>query len=116
MQLHTAVSFAAGYSLRYLQPTQAPPLPQATALRELREETGYTAARVLGTGGRQYLSPGLTNENIVTVFVEVRRRLQSLSALDSQAALGRAGFCEEVDWQPGGRARALACSCKLAQP
>ncbi len=24
-------------------------------------------------GGRQYLSPGLTNENIVTLFVEVRR-------------------------------------------
>ncbi|KAI8468833.1 MAG: NUDIX hydrolase domain-like protein [Monoraphidium minutum] len=45
--------------------------PQETALRELREETGFTASRVLGTGGRQFLSPGLTNENIVTVFVEV---------------------------------------------
>ncbi|KIY95996.1 ADP-ribose pyrophosphatase [Monoraphidium neglectum] len=45
--------------------------PQETALRELREETGFAATRILGTGGRQYLSPGLTNENIVTVFVEV---------------------------------------------
>jgi hypothetical protein len=32
--------------------------PEAAALRELREETGYAAARVLGTGGRQYLRCG----------------------------------------------------------
>ncbi|GBF94734.1 ADP-ribose pyrophosphatase [Raphidocelis subcapitata] len=45
--------------------------PEAAALRELREETGYEAARILAVGGRQYLSPGMTNENIATVFVEV---------------------------------------------
>ena len=43
---------------------------QEAALRELKEETGYTGT-VVGTSGRQYLSPGLTNENIVTVYVEV---------------------------------------------
>lgn len=40
------------------------------AIRELKEETGYTG-KVVASTGRQYLSPGLTPENIVTVFVEV---------------------------------------------
>ncbi len=39
-------------------------------MRELKEETGYTG-KVVGKTGQCYLSPGLTNENIVTVFVEV---------------------------------------------
>eukprot|EP00798_Chlamydomonas_sp_ICE-L_P022351 gene22351-29444_t len=42
---------------------------ETSALRELKEETGYTG-KVVGTTGRQYLSPGLTPECIVTVFVE----------------------------------------------
>ena len=44
---------------------------ETSALRELKEETGYIG-HVVGTTGRQYLSPGLTPECIVTVFVEVR--------------------------------------------
>ena len=44
--------------------------PQIAALRELKEETGYTGTIVNSTG-RQYMSPGLTGENVVTVFVEV---------------------------------------------
>lgn len=43
---------------------------QTAALRELEEETGYKG-RVLAKSGQQYLSPGLTNENVVTVYVEV---------------------------------------------
>jgi hypothetical protein len=42
-----------------------------SALRELKEETGYSG-KVVGRTGQQYLSPGLTNENLVTIYVEVR--------------------------------------------
>jgi hypothetical protein len=51
--------------------TQPPCLLQVSGLRELKEETGYSG-RVVGRTGQQYLSPGLTNENLVTIYVEVR--------------------------------------------
>eukprot|EP00241_Pyramimonas_parkeae_P022947 CAMPEP_0114290952 /NCGR_PEP_ID=MMETSP0059-20121206/8222_1 /TAXON_ID=36894 /ORGANISM="Pyramimonas parkeae, Strain CCMP726" /LENGTH=217 /DNA_ID=CAMNT_0001412407 /DNA_START=50 /DNA_END=703 /DNA_ORIENTATION=+ len=43
---------------------------QEAALRELKEETGYSG-RIVGSSGVQYLSPGLTNECVRTVTVEV---------------------------------------------
>jgi len=43
---------------------------QEAALRELKEETGYTGTIISWTGV-QYLSPGLTNECVRTVTVEV---------------------------------------------
>lgn len=45
--------------------------PQDTALRELKEETGYTATKedIVGVWGPTYPSPGLTNEKVY--FVEV---------------------------------------------
>lgn len=44
--------------------------PEAAALRELREETGYVG-RVIGVAPRAYSSPGLTSESIVQVLVEI---------------------------------------------
>jgi len=43
---------------------------QQAALRELREETGFTGV-ITGHTGVQFLSPGLTNECVRTVTVEV---------------------------------------------
>ncbi|GIL87175.1 hypothetical protein Vretifemale_15274 [Volvox reticuliferus] len=45
--------------------------PKEAALRELKEETGYVG-QFVGSTGQQFLSPGLTNENMVTIFAEVR--------------------------------------------
>jgi hypothetical protein len=44
---------------------------EEAALRELKEETGLQG-KVLFTGGKQYMSPGLTNECVKTVFLEVQ--------------------------------------------
>ncbi|KXZ52500.1 hypothetical protein GPECTOR_9g544 [Gonium pectorale] len=48
--------------------------PQDAALRELKEETGYVG-QLVGSTGQQFLSPGLTNENMVsngvTIFAEI---------------------------------------------
>ncbi|KAG2485790.1 hypothetical protein HYH03_015501 [Edaphochlamys debaryana] len=44
--------------------------PQVAALRELKEETGYVGS-FIGATGQQFLSPGLTNENMVTIFAEI---------------------------------------------
>lgn len=44
--------------------------PNDAALRELKEETGYVG-KIVTTTGRGLMSPGITNENIVTVFIEV---------------------------------------------
>ena len=51
-----------------------------TALRELEEETGYTG-KVIDVGPFVYSSPGLTDESVVRVTVEVTgRKEQRLSA------------------------------------
>lgn len=44
--------------------------PETTALRELKEETGYTGD-VIGIGPIIYSSPGLTNESVALVTVRV---------------------------------------------
>lgn len=44
--------------------------PEVAALRELKEETGYVG-KIVGSTGRSFMSPGLTGENVVCVFVEV---------------------------------------------
>ncbi|GLI63208.1 hypothetical protein VaNZ11_006061 [Volvox africanus] len=44
--------------------------PKEAALRELKEETGYVG-QFVGSTGQQFLSPGLTNENMVTIFAEI---------------------------------------------
>ncbi|GLC45501.1 hypothetical protein PLESTM_001742600 [Pleodorina starrii] len=44
--------------------------PKDAALRELKEETGYVG-QLVGSTGQQFLSPGLTNENMVTIFAEI---------------------------------------------
>lgn len=49
---------------------------EEAALRELKEETGLQG-KVLFTGGKQYMSPGLTNECVKTVFLEVDASNQS---------------------------------------
>ena len=46
---------------------------EATALRELEEETGYVGT-VKDTGPAVYNSPGLTDEHVCTVTVEVTGR------------------------------------------
>ena len=43
---------------------------QQAAVRELKEETGYSG-RVVGATGQGYLSPGLTSESMMIVFAEV---------------------------------------------
>mmetsp|Transcript_44379 Transcript_44379/g.112285 ORF Transcript_44379/g.112285 Transcript_44379/m.112285 type:complete len:244 (+) Transcript_44379:96-827(+) len=50
---------------------------EEAALREFKEETGLQG-HVLFTGGKQYMSPGLTNECVKTVFLEVDASNQSL--------------------------------------
>ena len=45
-------------------------IPEAAALRELHEETGYVG-RVVGVAPRAYSSPGLTSESVVQVLVEI---------------------------------------------
>eukprot|EP00191_Tetraselmis_sp_GSL018_P020324 CAMPEP_0177593452 /NCGR_PEP_ID=MMETSP0419_2-20121207/9157_1 /TAXON_ID=582737 /ORGANISM="Tetraselmis sp., Strain GSL018" /LENGTH=225 /DNA_ID=CAMNT_0019084499 /DNA_START=106 /DNA_END=784 /DNA_ORIENTATION=+ len=59
---------------------------QAAALRELKEETGYTG-KVLFTGGKQYLSPGLTNECVKTVFCEVDASKQTRQDKEDEGAI-----------------------------
>ncbi|VDN24340.1 unnamed protein product [Gongylonema pulchrum] len=45
---------------------------EAAGLRELKEETGYTAKKVIScTKGKQGLSPGLTDESVNFVMVDV---------------------------------------------
>lgn len=44
--------------------------PEVAALRELKEETGYTG-RLVGKSGVACLSPGLTNETMVTIYAEI---------------------------------------------
>ncbi|VDK79485.1 unnamed protein product [Litomosoides sigmodontis] len=45
---------------------------EAAGLRELKEETGYTATKILScTKGKQGLSPGLTDESVNFMMVEV---------------------------------------------
>ncbi|VDM10331.1 unnamed protein product [Wuchereria bancrofti] len=45
---------------------------EAAGLRELKEETGYTATKVLScTKGKQGLSPGLSDESVNFMMVEV---------------------------------------------
>ena len=53
---------------------------EEAALRELREETGY-GGKILGNTGVQYLSPGLTDECVRTVAVEVRKCTCNLSQI-----------------------------------
>lgn len=52
-----------------------------TALRELEEETGYTC-RVIDVGPAVYSSPGLTDESVVWVTVEVTGRKEQRLAAD----------------------------------
>jgi len=59
---------------------------EAAALRELKEETGYTG-KVLFTGGKQYLSPGLTNECVKTVFCEVDASKQTRQDKEDEGAI-----------------------------
>jgi 8-oxo-dGTP pyrophosphatase MutT (NUDIX family) len=65
---------------------------QEAALRELKEETGYVG-KVVGVSGRQYLSPGLTNENIVTVYVEVGEGHTAGNRRDGQPAIQNFWCC-----------------------
>jgi 8-oxo-dGTP pyrophosphatase MutT (NUDIX family) len=44
--------------------------PEVAALRELKEETGYVG-KITSSSGRSFMSPGLTGENIVSVFIDV---------------------------------------------
>ncbi len=44
--------------------------PEEAALRELREETGYTA-RAVAAGAPCYTSPGLSNESVCAVRAEI---------------------------------------------
>ncbi|MEO0453909.1 MAG: NUDIX hydrolase [Verrucomicrobiota bacterium] len=46
---------------------------EETALKELREETGYLG-HILHTGPAVYNSPGLTDENVTAVTVEITGR------------------------------------------
>lgn len=48
--------------------------PEAAAVRELREETGYSGRVSARSGGAHYLSPGMSSERIASVFVEARAR------------------------------------------
>jgi 8-oxo-dGTP pyrophosphatase MutT (NUDIX family) len=48
---------------------------EETALRELEEETGYRG-RITGTYPAVYNSPGLTDEKVATVIVEVTGRAE----------------------------------------
>ncbi len=52
-----------------------------TALRELEEETGYTG-KVLDVGPAVYSSPGLTDESVVWITVEVTGRKESRPSTD----------------------------------
>ena len=51
---------------------------EAAALRELREETGY-AGRVLSVSPALAMSPGLTDESVRLVVVEVKLLVQLVS-------------------------------------
>ncbi len=52
-----------------------------TALRELEEETGYTG-KVLDVGPVVYSSPGLTDESVIWVTVEVTGRKEQCPTAD----------------------------------
>jgi len=45
--------------------------PQQAAVRELKEETGFTASRVLSSSPTSYCDPWKSNETFVAVLVEV---------------------------------------------
>jgi 8-oxo-dGTP pyrophosphatase MutT (NUDIX family) len=45
---------------------------ESTGIRELKEETGYTVTKILGCStGKQFLDPGLGDDSIRFLFVEV---------------------------------------------
>ncbi|CAD6191656.1 unnamed protein product [Caenorhabditis auriculariae] len=47
------------------------PAAEQAALRELKEETGYTASRVISTSESCGLDPGLTDDSVNLVMVEI---------------------------------------------
>lgn len=49
--------------------------PEESALRELREETGY-AGRILSQGPPVFSSPGMADENVVCFFVEAGKKFE----------------------------------------
>jgi len=58
--------------------------PTSTAVRELREETGYKVDKILEVSPLVFNSPGLTDEGVYLVYVEVSQKPEETNLQGSE--------------------------------